>query len=305
MEKSLSEISPEVLWVALCLVPRIGGRTLSSLLEAYGSPKAILEASHASLEEVPRIGPKTIEAIGQIDLAEVERQIEGWYEDGITLLTWQDALYPEPLLALHDRPPLLFARGQLAQNWERVISIVGTREPSVESVTLAETMACELGRRGWLVASGLARGIDAAAHRGALKIGSTVAYLGSGISNIQPPSNRGLARRIMEIGAIYSEVSPEFIPTPASLMARNRLISGSAKATVVIQAEAQCGSMEAARKAWRQQRTVFTVDADFAGNRELLRMEALPIAPKGLHWDEFAEQLENLPDVPRQLSFFD
>lgn len=305
MDKPLSEISPEVLWVALCLVPRIGGRTLSSLLEAYGTPKAILEASHASLETVPRIGPKTIEAIGQIDLSEVEQQVEAWKADGITLLTWQHSLYPEPLLALHDRPPLLFARGVLVQNWQKVVAIVGTRHPSVESVTLAETMGRELARRGWLISSGLARGIDAAAHRGALQTGSTVAFLGSGVSNIQPPSNRGLALRLMEVGAIYAEVSPEFVPSPASLMARNRLISGLAKATIVIQAEAQCGSMETARKAWRQQRTVLTIDANFAGNRDLLRMEALPIAPRGVAWDDLAAQLDNLPDVPRQLSFFD
>lgn len=303
---NLADISPQVLWVALCLVPRIGGRTLSTLLEAYGSPRAVLEASYESLENVPRIGPKIIEAIGQIDIEEVERQIESWLADGITLLTWQDALYPTPLLTLPDRPPLLFARGQLALNWERVIAIVGTREPSVESVTLAETMGYELARRGWLVASGLARGIDAAAHRGAVRGGgSSAAFLGSGVGNIQPSSNRGLARRLIEQGAIYAEVTPETLPSPASLMARNRLISGAARATVVIQAEAQCGSMEAARKAWRQHRTVFTVDADYAGNRDLLRMEALPLPPKPINWDAFANQLENLPEIPKQLSFFD
>ncbi len=302
---NLTDISPQVLWVALCLVPRIGGRTLSTLLEAYGSPRAILEASYESLENVPRIGPKTIEAIGQIDIEEVERQIESWQTEGITLLTWQDDLYPAPLLTLPDRPPLLFARGQLALNWERVIAIVGTREPSVESVTLAETMGYELARRGWLVASGLARGIDAAAHRGAIRAGSSVAFLGGGVSNVQPSSNRGLARRLMEQGAIYAEVTPETIPSPASLMARNRLISGAARATVVIQAEAQCGSMEAARRAWRQHRTVFTVDAEYPGNRELLRMEALSLPPKPINWDAFADQLENLPEIPKQLSFFD
>lgn len=302
---NLSEISPQVLWVALCLVPRIGGRTLSALLEAYGSPRAILEASYESLENVPRIGPKTIEAIGQIDIEEVEQQIEIWVEDGITLLTWQDALYPSPLLALADRPPLLFARGELAQNWNRAVAIVGTREPSVDSVTLAESLGYELARRGWLVVSGLARGIDAAAHRGAVRAGNSVAFLGGGVSNIQPSRNRGLARRLMSQGAIYAEVMPESVPSPASLMARNRLISGAARATIVVQAESQCGSMEAARRAWRQHRSVFAVDANYPGNRDLLRMEAFAIPPRQVDWDALAEQLENLPDVPKQLSFFD
>ena len=117
------------------------------------------------------------------------------------------------------------------------------------SVRLAETLGRELGKRGWLIASGLARGVDAAAHRGAVYGGRSVAVLGSGVSNIQPPSSVSVARRLLRDGAIYAEVPPDALPTPGALMARNRLISGLAKGTIVVQAGSKSGSLEAARRA--------------------------------------------------------
>ena len=292
-------------WVALCLIPRIGGKTLSGLLDAFGSPRAVFDASPEALLDVPLIGRKTIDAIREIDLAQVEQQIAAWEEDGITLLTWQDRHYPTPFLDLNDRPPLLFARGELSQKWERVIGIVGTREPDIEAVSFAENAGRELAQRGWLVVSGLARGIDAAAHRGAVKSGRTVAILGSGVSNIQPMSNRELARQLMRQGAIYAEVAPETLPGAATLMARNRLISGLAKALIVVQAGIESGSMEAARRARQQQRTVLTLDhPEYEGNQALLRMEAQPLDPNLCDWDRLADLLEKLPDPPKQLSLF-
>lgn len=293
-------------WVALCLVPRVGGKTLSALLNTFGSPRSVFEASREALLKVPLIGHRTVDAIQQIDLKHVELKINQWLASNIHLLTWTDPFYPVPLQAVPDRPPLLFARGNLDQDWSRVIAIVGTREPTPQMAHLAETIGRELAGRGWMVASGLARGIDAAGHWGALDGGRTVAVMGSGVDNIQPQSNRDLARRILKQGAIYAEVHPQAQPAPSALMARNRLISGLAKATIVVQAGVKSGSMEAARRTRQQQKTVLTIDhPDFAGNQELIRMEALPLAPNFGDWDALADLLEHLPDPPRQLSLFD
>lgn len=292
-------------WVALCLVPRIGGRTLSALLAAFGSPRAIFDASPSALQNVPLVGPGTVAAIREIDLKAVERQIIDWRNAGVSLITWQDSRYPTPFMSLSDRPPLLFARGQLDQDWSKVAAIVGTREPDVESVKIAETLGRELAQRGWVIVSGLARGIDVAGHRGALESGQTIGILGSGVNNVQPMSSRSIARRLLEKGAIYSEVPPDSLPSVGSLMARNRLISGLAKAVIVVQAGIHSGSMEAARRARQQQRAVIALDyPDYEGNQALLRMDAIPLSPDFGLWDNLSVILENLPDPPRQLSLF-
>jgi len=292
-------------WVALCLLPRVGGRTLSALLDVFGTPTAVFEASHQDLLAVKRIGTKTIEAIESIDLAIVAQQIDQWQKQGIALITWQDVRYPEPFKDLRDRPPLLFARGNLQQDWSKVVAIVGTRQPSDTGVLFAETLAYELTQRGWLVVSGLALGIDAAGHRGALAADRTVAFVGCGVDALHPLRNRTLGETILRQGAVFAEVPPQTIPSAGSLMARNRLISGAAKATFVIEAGLQSGSMEAARRARQQQRHVFTLDmAIWAGNQALLQSGAIPLGTDFMEWDGLAAQLMALPDPPRQLRLF-
>ena len=117
-------------WVALCLVPRIGGRTLATLLKTFGSPRAIFDASDEELRAIRQIGARTVESIQAIDLEAVEAQIRMWHSQHVSLLTWQDAAYPAPFFDLHHRPPLLFARGRLSQDWTRVVGIVGARDAS-------------------------------------------------------------------------------------------------------------------------------------------------------------------------------
>ncbi|MFP4321087.1 MAG: DNA-processing protein DprA [Anaerolineales bacterium] len=306
MTESTSPIPSLLGWVALALVPRIGGRTLEALMSAFGSPRAIFEASRADLLQVPRIGPKTIDAIHAIDLDTVQTQIDTWHAAGIRLLTWQDVHYPAPYLYLPDRPPLLFARGDVAQEWARVVAIVGTRTPDPVVLTMSERLGYELARRGWLVVSGLARGVDAAAHQGAIRGGRSIAITGCGVDEIYPVSNRGLAADLLQHGALYAEVPPGTIPSPGSLMARNRLIAGLAKVVIVMQADEQGGSLETARRARQQQRHILTLDApDYAGNQMLLQRGAYPLATQIHDWDSLAQQLDALPEPPRQLSFFD
>jgi DNA processing protein len=129
--------------------------------------------------------------------------------------------------------------------------------------------------------------------------------LGCGVDAIYPIRNRELAEQIVAEGAIYAEVPPGTLPSPGTLMARNRLISGLSKAIFVVEAGIGSGSMEAARRARQQQRHVFTIDDDFEGNQTLLQMEGFPLAPDFSDWDALSDQLDGLPDPPRQLSFFD
>ena len=306
-DKIIPAPSPALVgWVALCLVPRVGGRTLSALLDIFGSPRSIFEASESELLSVSRIGPRTVNAIREINLDSVEQQIRAWMAQDVELLSWQDERYPEPFHLLHDRPPLLFARGDLQQNWQRSVAIVGTREPDSESVTLAENLGRELAARGWLIVSGLARGIDTAAHQGALLAGQSVAMVGCGVDNIFPVQNRKLAEHILRAGAIYAEVPPGTPPTAGTLMARNRLISGLSRAVIVVQAGFTSGSMEAARRARQQQRHVFTIDnPTYNGNQALIRMEAVPLAPDFHDWNALSDLLDTLPEPPRQLSLFE
>jgi DNA processing protein len=286
-------------WVALCLIPGIGGRTMSLLLDTFGSASAVFEAAPSDFKGLGRLNAKTIEAIAAIDLEAVQVQIILWQTQGIHLINWQDGHYPPPLLTLPDRPPLLFAKGQVDQQWEKVLAIVGSREPDVTSIHLAESL-------GWTIISGLARGIDAAGHRGALQTGRTVAMVGCGVDELYPIQNRILAHKILAQGAIYAEVPPKTLPSAGMLMARNRLIASCAKATIVVQAGLYSGSMEAARRARISGRHVLTVDHQaYEGNQALLRMEAIPLEPEFKDWDGLAELLAALPDPPKQLELFE
>lgn len=292
-------------WVALCLIPGIGGRTMSLLLDVFGSANAVFEASPTELRSLGRLNTKIVEEIAQLDLDVIQAHIILWQTQGIHLLTWQDESYPTPLLALQDRPPLLFAKGHLTQEWHKVVAIVGSREADLASIHLAESLGCELAQRGWLIVSGLARGIDAAGHRGALQGGRTVAMVGCGVDDLYPMQNRPLARHILRHGAIYAEVPPKTQPSAGTLMARNRLIAGCAKATIVVQAGSHSGSLEAARRARIGGRHVLTVDSPYEGNQNLLRMEAIPLAADFCDWDGLNQLLEGLPDPPKQLELFE
>lgn len=304
--QGMGDFSPEdVAWVALCLLPRIGGRSLQALLGRFGSAQAVLDAPMQELSALPIIRQESAAAIAAIQPGRVARLMAGWQARGIHLLRWDDPCYPAPLRAIPDPPPLLFARGQAEQNWEKVVAVVGTRQPTRPSLQLAQRLGQALTERGWLVVSGLALGIDAAAHRGALLAGHTLAMLGCGVNNIHPRQHQQLAETILHKGALYCEVSPEALPSPGALMARNRLISGLARATIVVQAGLGSGSLEAARRARQQQRHVFTLDdPGFEGNQALLRQGAIPLVPQLQDWDALAMMLDALPPPPQQMTLF-
>jgi DNA processing protein len=283
-------------WVALCLVPGLGAKTIERLLAHFGSLDAILAAEVDALIAVPRIGPKLAAAIWAIDLDGIRAAIQAWQADGITILLRapvdpQDP-YPARLLALDDAPPVLFRRGTMLAGDAQAVAVVGARQPPAPAHDFAATLAAELARRGWCIVSGLAAGIDTAAHTGALHAGGrTLAVLGCGVRAPYPPSNVALAAQIVQQGALFSEQHPDAAPNSPALVARNRLISGLSRAVFVVEAGSASGSLHAARFARSQGRPVYTLATSAAGNRRLIAQGAHPLPPDFSAWDELSAAL--------------
>jgi DNA processing protein len=281
--------------VALCLTPGVGGVTLHALLERFGDVETILRVAPDVLQTVPGVGPAITQAIQAINLDRTAIEIERWQATGITLLTQSHLRYPALLAALRDAPPLLFCRGQLPRMNTRMVAIVGTRHPTPAGQRLAEQAGRELARRGWTVVSGLAWGIDMAAHQGALQEGASVAVLGAGLDSPQPPAKVETVERLVAGGALLSELHPSTAPSSASLVARNRIISGMCRGVIVIEAGEQSGSLYTARFAFRQKRAIFAVDNGLAGNARLLATGAARLDAYRPDWHALAETLEALP----------
>jgi DNA processing protein len=283
-----------VQWVALSLIPALGHRTITNLLDHFGTFDAIFAASADDLQAVPRIGPKLAAAIRSVDLAHTRQQIAAWQADGIAILLHADgAPYPAALAALPDAPPVLFQRGTIEPGDQRAVAVVGTRHPSAAARTLAAALGGVLAARGWTLISGLAAGIDTDAHRGALCAGGrTIAVLGGGVRSIYPPGNARLAAQIVTRGALLSETHPDAAPNSPALVARNRLISGLSRVLIVVEAGENSGSLHAARFAQNQGRIVFAVGNGAPGNARLIADGARPLPPQSENWTDLYAAVE-------------
>lgn len=267
-------------WVTLSLADHVGGKKLRALLRHFPTTTDILTADEMALRRVPGVGPKTAAIIRALRPAILHPQIAAWQAAGVRMVGLFDADYPPALAALDDAPPTLFVVG----TWPlpaRAVAVVGTRQPSPRSEHIARQLGSTLAEQGFAVVSGLALGIDRAAHIGALAVpsGTTVAVLGSGVLSIYPDSHRALAKAAAARGTLLSEVAPNARPNPASLVARNRIISGLSEAVIVVESTIDGGAMHAARRAVEQGRAVYALDNDAGGNRALLACGAQPIAP--------------------------
>lgn len=271
----------ELAWVALSLLDHVGSRTLRALVAQFGSPQAALDAPTEALRRVAGVGPKIAASIRAVDLARVEAAVAGWRAAGVRPVTLDDPDYPRRLRALDDAPPTLFVRGVWPPPPARAAAVVGTRCPTPAARAAAGQIGADLVVRGWLVVSGLALGVDGAAHVGALALprGYTLAVLGSGVLNIYPPAHRPLAQAVLGRGALVSEAPPPAKPAAARLVARNRIISGLADALIVVETDADGGAMHAARFAAAQGRPVYALDLPASGNRALLAGGARPLDP--------------------------
>jgi len=278
-------------WVALSLSGYIGAKTLDSLLAHFDNRlEAIFAADEAALLEVPGVGVKIAGDILRLDPTKTARDMPHWEGQGIQVLTPADALYPARLRALADYPLTLFVRGR----WQPVlrqkaIAIVGARRPSQKAKLTALRLAAKLARAGYTIVSGLALGVDAAAHVGAMQgRGTSIAVLGSGVLQVYPPQNRAIASMLRRSGALMSEVHPSLPPNAPRLVARNRMISAMSRAVIVVESDEDGGAMHTARFASEQGRAVYTFDWPAAGNQKLMRQGAAVIADDlGLDGCEF------------------
>ena len=207
----------------------------------------------------------------------VADQIASWKRSGVAIETIQQPGYPAILRDLNDGPPTLFIRGCIQPDaWTKTVAIVGTRSPSQDARFITLQLAMQLARAGYTVVSGLALGIDTAAHTGALSAaGQTIAVLGSGVLNIYPPANLALADRIRESGALLSELHPQGGANGQRLVSRNRIISGLSRAVIVVESDEQGGAMYTARFAREQGRPVYTCDLPASGNQSLIESGAM------------------------------
>ena len=260
----------------LSLIAGVGPRTRQALLERFGTSTAVLAAAPSSLREVPGVGPKLVGKIAAaVDEVDPRREIELCRENGISILVHpgpngpdseesesavSDDGYPRLLARIDDPPCVLFLRGKILPQDALAIAIVGTRHATPYGLAQAEQLAGSLARAGFTIISGLARGIDAAAHRGALKAGGrTLAVLGGGVLNIYPPEHKGLADEVASNGCVISESPPLSEPLSGSFPQRNRIISGLSLGTIIVEAPERSGALITARLAMEQNREVFAV----------------------------------------------
>lgn len=247
----------------LILVPGIGPRLRQRLLEYFGSAEAVFRASRAQLTEVPDIGEKLSRAIyDAVEKIDIDAELEIYRRHGIRTVFAQDAEYPTLLKRITDPPGVLFVRGTLQPQDSVALAVVGTRHATHYGQRQTARLVGEFVRARFSIISGLARGIDACAHRAALEAGGrTVAVLGHGLAvDIYPPENRGLADQIIRAGgALVSEFSPHTAPSTGTFPQRNRIISGMSLGTVVVEAGPRSGASITAKSAAEQGREVFAV----------------------------------------------
>ena len=249
-------------WIALNMTPGVGPRAATKLLEKFGSASAVFGARRAELENL-RLRPETIESIIKKEFQEkASQEIERIRAIGGDCLVLDDGIYPILLREIADPPIVLYVRGDWMNCFETpCVAFVGSRRASTYGQNAAEMLARELAERGVCVVSGLARGIDAAAHRAAIEAGGkTIAVLGTGIGEVYPKEHKNLAEQILESGgALVSQFPLETPPLPENFPYRNRVISGLSLGVVVVEATERSGSLITARLAMEQNREVFAV----------------------------------------------
>lgn len=245
-------------WVRLQL-SGIAPRPLAQLLRAFGGPEALLAATPAQ-RRAALTAPAGSATITAADPERLAHTLAWLAAPGASLVAWDDADYPRALLEIGDAPPVFYCLGRRELLGRPALAIVGSRNATPQGCADAEAFAAALAAGGLTIVSGLALGIDAAAHRGALAHpASSVAVVGTGLDRVYPARNRELAHELAERGALVSEFAPGTPPLPANFPRRNRLISGLARGVLVVEATLSSGSLITARLAGEQGREVFAL----------------------------------------------
>ena len=281
----------------LHLVTGIGPRLFAAMVERFGSAKAASEASAADLAQVPGIGPDSAARLREgIERAEPEAELQKARAEGVTIVVRAEPEYPLALTYLTDAPPILYVKGTIVEQDAQAIAVVGMRKCSLYGQDQAERLAGGLARVGFTIVSGLARGIDSAAHKGALAAGGrTLAVMGNGLATVYPPENHRLAEAVVERGALVTEFPMATMPAAENFPRRNRILAALALGVIVVEAGKQSGSLITARLAAELGKEVFAVpnriDAPGAAGVHALIRDGAKLV------ESVADVLDEFPDL--------
>ncbi|MGH9714532.1 MAG: DNA-processing protein DprA [Candidatus Acidiferrales bacterium] len=281
-------------WLALALTPGLGARMAGKLLQEFGSPEAIFDASLTSLE-ARRLPAAVAQAIHRRQpLSDAAKELAQVQAAGCRLLTWDEPEYPQRLREIYDPPTLLYVLGNVELLGRHAISIVGARRPTSYGNQMAERLGRDLAERGLVITSGLARGIDSCAHKGALSspTGATIGVLGCGIDVVYPKENKKIFAEMEQRGAIISEFPMGTFPAPQNFPIRNRIIAGMSLGVVVVEGAQYSGSLITARLAMEFGREVFGVPGNATqpssfGPNQLIKQGAKLVTS----WEDVVEEL--------------
>ena len=302
MATASSSQQTELYWLALHLIPGLGTRNALKLVRSFGNPQAVF---HASLTELKACGLRAAiaEAVHSgITFEDAGAELEKACQAGIEIVSYQDGRYPRCLKEIFDPPILLYARGRAELLSGHNLAVVGSRRPSPYGMSVAQKLGRELVQTGLVVVSGMARGVDSLAHRGALDAGgNTIAVLGCGVDVVYPRENEKLAQRIVERGLIVSEFRLGSTAFPQNFPLRNRIISGISLGVIVVEGAQYSGSLITARLALDQGREVFAVPGNIVSKQSwgpnLLIKQGAKLV------QEPTDVLEDLPlEVRRELA---
>ena len=284
-------------WLALKRIPGVGNYLYKAFLGTFGSPDNVFTASVTELLKIPKIKNRSINAIikNKKYFEEAERELDIIKKRQVKIVTFNDVHYPVLLKEIHDPPPILTYFGVLDNSYP-CISIVGSRNATSYGLYSSEKLGYNLAKKGFQIVSGMARGIDTQAHKGALNAkGRTYAILGSGLNNIYPAENRSLFNKISENGAVISEFDMNQFPDSKNFPIRNRIIAGISAGTCVVEAAKRSGSLITARLAGEYCREVYAVPGSINSKKS-----------QGTHYllKQGAKLVENDNDIIEELNHF-
>jgi DNA processing protein len=281
---------------ALCLlttIPQLGSIKIRLLITQFGSALEAVQADANSIVELPGFGPKFAKSWDKVRNSNQWREtLHLCHQEGIEVIPYTSPKYPKRLLEIVDHPILLYVKGAILKEDQRSLAVIGTRQATIYGIEMARKISAELTRYGFTIVSGLARGIDAAAHEGALLGGRTLGVIGSGLANIYPREHVILGNQVIERGALISEFPPLTPPDRQTFPQRNRIVSGMTQGTILIEAPEKSGAMITVQKAMSQDRPIFALPgradiSSFRGNHYLIK-------------NGYARLIENAEDIANQ-----
>jgi DNA processing protein len=268
------ELEASLSWLALTMTPGIAARLSARLLREFGSAEAVFRAPLTRLEACNLTAPVAQAIFHKQTFWRAEKEVDAIRRIGCRVVNWLEPEYPQNLLQIYDPPVLLYVRGDATILNAPALGMVGTRRPTIYGTQMAERISRDLASRGLTIVSGLARGIDAIAHKGVTDVGGrAIGVLGTGIDVCYPKENKKLYEKVLERGAIISEFPTGWHPAPENFPVRNRIIAGMPLGVVIVEGKQYSGSLITARLAMEFGREVFAVpgnatqDVSFAPNQ--------------------------------------